>query len=346
MPDAHPPGATRPRPTGYRGAVETPASALVIANPRSKLLSDAARRETVERDVREAVRTRTGGELEWADGDRASLEAAVDAAIARRAPVVVAIGGDGTIRIAAERLVGTRIPLAVVPAGTGNLFSGALGLPIPRGAAIRAIAEGGERDVDAGAVSWSVTGPVDGGEGSAPAPSTGSGTFVVACGSGFDAKVMAAAGEAAKKAVGRAAYFAAAASLVPGLTAHPHRIEVDGEAHEMDALAVLVVNAGELIPGVVAPRLPIAANDGLFDVLVVKASGVIGGIVGGLELLARTQVGWSGTGSSLRVRGRHVSVWSDPPEVIEIDGDVMGRGSFVADVVPAALRVVVPRPKA
>jgi diacylglycerol kinase (ATP) len=192
--------------------------------------------------------------------------------------------------------------------------------------------------VDAGSVSWSLARATDDG-----VPAIGSGVFVVACGSGFDAKVMAAADEGAKRNVGRAAYFAAAASLVPGLTAHQHRIEIDGDVHEVLALAVLVVNAGELIPGLVAPRLPITANDGLLDVLVVKASGVVGGIVGGLELLARTQEGWSTTGASLRLRGRHVSVSSEPSDVIEVDGDVLGRGSFVADVLPGALLVVHPR---
>jgi diacylglycerol kinase family enzyme len=322
----------------------TATDALVIANPRSRLLGSEERRREVEREIRDAVAARTGSGLEWADGERAAVEAAVDAAVARRAPLVVAVGGDGTIRIAAERLVGTGIPLAVVPAGTGNLFSGAVGLPIGRRAAIRAIVEGDEREVDAGAVSWSLDAGIDGGAVPDGPTASGSGTFIVACGSGFDARVMAAASEAAKRRAGRAAYFAAAASLVPGLTVHPHRVEVDGETHELMALAVLVVNAGELIPGLVAPRLPIAANDGLFDVLVVRSSGVIGGIVGGLELLARTQVGWSTTGSSLRVRGRRVSVSSAPPEVIEVDGDVLGRGSFVAEVLPGALRVVMPTP--
>jgi diacylglycerol kinase family enzyme len=296
------------------------------------------RSATVEEDVRAAVRARTGAELEWADGDRAAVRAALDSAIARRAPLVVAIGGDGTIRLAAERLAGTGIPLAIIPGGTGNLFSGALGLPTGRAAAIRAIAEGDERSVDAGSVSWSLHETADD-----RVPATGSGTFVVACGSGFDAKVMAAADEGAKRNVGRVAYFAAAASLVPGLTAHRHRIEIDGDVHDVQALAVLVVNAGELIPGLVAPRLPISANDGLLDILVVKATGVVGGVVGGLELLARTQVGWSATGSSLRLRGRHVEVSSEPPDTIEVDGDVLGRGSFIADVLPGALSVVHPR---
>ena len=331
------PTARPGRPPATVSGMDEPPLALAVVHPGSKILRSDARRATIELDVRAAVRARTGAELEWADGDRASVEAALGAAVARRAPIVVVVGGDGTIRLAAERLVGTGIPLAVIPAGTGNLFSGALGLPIGRASAVRAIVEGGERDVDAGSVAWSLR--EDGG---GPVATTGVGTFVVACGSGFDAKVMAAAGDAAKRNVGRAAYFAAAASLVPGLTVNPHRIEVDGEVHEIPALAVLVVNAGELIPGLVAPRLRIAATDGLLDVLVVRATGVVGGIVGALELLARTSVGWSASGASLRVRGRHVSVTSEPPEVIEVDGDVLGRGSFVADVLPGALRVVVP----
>jgi len=317
--------------------MKTPPAALAIVRPDSRILRGEKGRATVEEELRGAVFDRTRADLEWASGDRESVQAALDAAIARRAPLVVAIGGDGTIRLAAERLAGTGIPLAILPGGTGNLFSGALGLPIGRAAAIRAIAEGEARAVDAGSVSWSLHERTDD-----RVPATGSGIFVVACGSGFDARVMAAADESAKRNVGRAAYFAAAASLVPGLTAHRHRIEIDGEVHEVDALAVLVVNAGQLIPGLVAPRLAITANDGLLDILVVKASGVIGGVVGGLELLARTQVGWSATGSSLRVRGRHVEVSSDPPDTIEIDGDVLGRGSFVADVLPGALSVVHP----
>ncbi len=325
---------------GTVSGMDTSPLALAIVRPGSRLMRDDARRASIEQEVRAAVLARTGADLEWVAGDRAAVDAALDSAVARRAPIVVVIGGDGTIRLVAERLAGTGIPLGVVPAGTGNIFSGALGLPVTRAAAIRAIAEGDHRAVDAGSVAWSLDEVMDD-----RVPAAGRGTFVVACGSGFDAKVMAAAGERAKRSVGRAAYFAAAASLVPGLTVSRHRIEIDGDVHEVPAIAVLVVNAGELIPGLVAPRLPITADDGLLDVLVVRGTGVVGGVVGGLELLARTQVGWSATGASLRLRGRHVSVSSEPSDVIEVDGDVLGRGSFIADVLPGALHVVHPLAK-
>ena len=41
---------------------------------------------------------------------------------------VIAVGGDGTVREAADALVGTDIPLAIVPGGTGNVLAGTLAL--------------------------------------------------------------------------------------------------------------------------------------------------------------------------------------------------------------------------
>lgn len=76
------------------------------------------------------------------------LEDALDAAARARADVVMAGGGDGTISAAAARLKGTSKALAILPAGTMNLFARSLGIPLKLDEAVKAFATGVVRDVD------------------------------------------------------------------------------------------------------------------------------------------------------------------------------------------------------
>jgi diacylglycerol kinase family enzyme len=64
------------------------------------------------------------------------------------ADVLVAGGGDGTISAAAAVAYKQGIPLAVVPAGTMNLFARSLGIPLDLDLALRALADGELAEVD------------------------------------------------------------------------------------------------------------------------------------------------------------------------------------------------------
>jgi diacylglycerol kinase family enzyme len=76
------------------------------------------------------------------------VEAALDRAATGACDVVMAGGGDGTISAAAARLAGTDKALAVLPAGTMNLFARSLGIPPDLDRAIAALARGTQRHVD------------------------------------------------------------------------------------------------------------------------------------------------------------------------------------------------------
>ena len=76
------------------------------------------------------------------------IEAALAKAAASRADVVIAGGGDGTISAAAAALMGKTKALAVLPAGTMNLFARGLGSPLALDAALEALADGKVRAVD------------------------------------------------------------------------------------------------------------------------------------------------------------------------------------------------------
>ena len=82
---------------------------------------------------------------------RAALTEAADA------PVVVAVGGDGTVREAADALIGRETPLAIVPAGTGNVLAGAIGIRGVR-SALDALRHGRSRTIDLGRARWAPAG--------------------------------------------------------------------------------------------------------------------------------------------------------------------------------------------
>ena len=73
---------------------------------------------------------------------RPDIEAALAKAAASRADVVLAGGGDGTISAAAAALMGKKKALAILPAGTMNLFARGLGIPLSLDAAVEAFADG------------------------------------------------------------------------------------------------------------------------------------------------------------------------------------------------------------
>ncbi len=62
--------------------------------------------------------------------------------------LVVAIGGDGTIRAVCEELAGTGIPVGIVPAGTGNLLARNLDIPLYLRSAVDVALNGQDRAID------------------------------------------------------------------------------------------------------------------------------------------------------------------------------------------------------
>jgi diacylglycerol kinase family enzyme len=85
-------------------------------------------------------------EIEHVSGPE--VEAAIAKAAASRADVVLVGGGDGTVSTAAAALMGKKKALAILPAGTMNLFARSLGIPLSLDAALEALADGEIRAVD------------------------------------------------------------------------------------------------------------------------------------------------------------------------------------------------------
>ncbi len=260
-----------------------------------------------------------------------SLEAAQTALEASDgASLVVAVGGDGTIRQTAGALAGCPVPLAIVPCGTGNVMAGSLRIR-GIGPALEVIRHGEPRTIDLGMARWGSPGTTE------PA---GESIFLVACGMGLDARIMAAAEHEWKRRMRFGAYVGAALKTLPSLRPADFTIDVDGERLEIRGYLTLVANAGELVPGRVGPRRRIDPSDGRLDLIVVGGGHPVAALQAAARLMR--EPGDLGGGVIRRAVDR-VRIASDPAEPIEIDGDHEPPGWLEAETVPHALRVLAPR---
>jgi len=102
-----------------------------------------------------------------------------------------------------------------------------------------------------------------------------------------------------------------------------------------------VANAGHIAMRV-RPRQPIRLDDGLLDVIVVRAAGPLMGLLAAWEALGHRGLGDHPGGRTFRGQAREIRIDSDPAEPVEVDGDLIGSTPVEIAVVPAALWVVAP----
>ena len=239
--------------------------------------------------------------------------------------VVVAVGGDGAVLQVVQVLAGSQVALGIIPMGTGNLLAGNLEIPKGIDQAVAVLVGGGRRRIDLGRLTI-------GGKRT---------MFAVACGVGFDAEVMRATGRSTKLRLGTLAYVAAAVKRQGQVRDVSHEITLDGVHHSMEATQVLLANFGRMGP-MMRTRLEVIPDDGLLDVLVIRASGPLGGLLAGWEALRQGEPGESPEGHVFRARARKVRISTEAGRLVETDGSVVGRTPVRVSVRPAALTVIVP----
>lgn len=267
---------------------------------------------------------------------------ATERAIAAGASMILASGGDGTIRAVAETLRGTDIPLAVIPQGTGNLLARNLGMPLGNlDVAVRAAFEGENLDIDLGVASIIRE---DGAESEH--------VFLVLAGMGLDAQAITATRRSLKKRLGWLAYVDAG---LRALWKHsPPRVHysVDGsDPQPMTVYSVMIGNCG-LMPGGVLLIPDARLDDGLLDIVVLRPLGRFSWLRIGHQIgfengvLKRSRAGRrmidvvNDTRSVGYVQGQRFSLFTDRAEPVQLDGDDFGLAVAVSGIVdPGALSV-------
>jgi len=229
--------------------------------------------------------------------------------------IVVAAGGDGTINEVVNGLVGSDLPLAIVPLGTANVLAAEIGMPLRARRIARAIVRGEVRSVHVGSVNGR--------------------RFLMMAGVGFDAHVVANVDPRLKRAFGKLAYVV---ETLVGLFRFPYRhyrVIIDGTPH--DAASVVIANShyyGGRFTCAPQARL----DDPALHVCLFERSGpwsVLrygwGLVAGRLHRLRDVRVI---AGSGIRIEGA-------TGEPVQCDGDITGKLPLVARADAARMNLVV-----
>jgi YegS/Rv2252/BmrU family lipid kinase len=246
------------------------------------------------------------------------------------AELLVVVGGDGSVNEVANGLAGLgRQPeVAIVPRGTGWDFSRTFGIPRKVDDAVQVALEGDLHTIDLGRASYRAW---DGSEATA--------SFANVASAGMSGAIAKRANETSKALGGKASYLWATFAVFSGWEATEIEVAVDGERRTGRMFDVVVAN-GRFFGGGLEICPDAQPDDGLFDVLTI-------GDVTKRDLVQTMPKMYRGTHlphpKAELLRGSSVTVTSETPLPIELDGEQPGTTPVTFEVAAAAFRLRVPR---
>jgi len=282
-----------------------------IPRPVLSVIARAFKQEGVEWDI---------SLLKDDQGARQHVERALSCGV----DAIAVYGGDGTIMDVSNDLVGKKIPMIILPGGSANVLSVELGIPNDLAAACKLIfsEKAAIRSVDMGQM--------------------GSHHFLLRVSAGFEAEIVKATDRKLKTNVGRLAYALSGLKAIRKTRQIHYKIVLDDrKTIETDGLACVIANSGNLgLPGVtLSPKIKI--DDGLLDVIVIRAADInslfyLASNFKGEDIIKEFFQHW---------QAKKVDVDFNQSQSLHCDGEVWVQCPIHAKIIKHAVQIVVPQKK-
>ncbi|SEE22980.1 diacylglycerol/lipid kinase family protein [Ruania alba] len=240
--------------------------------------------------------------------------------------LVIAAGGDGTVRAVAEEVAGTEAHLGIIPQGTGNLLARNLDIPLGIDAAVEHALTQPGRAIDMGWAEMEIDGEQQ------------THGFLVMVGFGVDAQMITETDENLKDTIGWVAYAEAMGRAIAASDLVDLELGIDeADPQQVQGHTLLIANCGTITGGM--RLLPDARpDDGLLDVLMVSAAGITGWADAlktltwdnGLKRLLPGTDDEAATSDNVAQHQAHtLRVRLSSAQAVEIDGEEIGETATV-----------------
>jgi diacylglycerol kinase (ATP) len=239
--------------------------------------------------------------------------------------LVIAAGGDGTVAGVVTGLIGTNVPLGILPAGTGNGLARGLGMDLSLEQAVELI--GGQHTLQ----------PLD-------VMRAAGRCFVLNVSVGISSRAMRRTGYELKRRFGMLAYYWIILQELVRFRGREFRLTVDDHQVVVGATEILVSN-GVLLPApaqLMGP--PEGFNDQQFEIHILTANNLLDYLRLVWDFLTRverrkTDLRQLTVKNSVRIESL------GPPHPVQADGELIGQTPVDIEIIPSAVRVIVPLPE-
>lgn len=238
---------------------------------------------------------------------------------------VIASGGDGTISRVVNGLARTETALGVLPAGTGNAWAQAMGIPVSKVFTRRALLDAADvllkgevRTVDLG--------------------TAGENYFLMWAGVGLDARVTEEVSYELRRHIGNIATWITGVQVARDYPGTRATITVDGKVFHSQFILTVIGNAQSYASTIC--MTPIARlDDGLLDVCVLKGKGFADTLRHLVNVLSQTHMI---SPDVEYYQGERIYIEAEESLPVHLDGDPMGHTPMAFGVAPKSLRVILP----
>lgn len=245
------------------------------------------------------------------------------AAIKERIDALAIYGGDGTLMEAISGLIGSDIPLVILPGGSANVMATELGIPagLKEACALMSRSPLETKHIDVGQFDKRY--------------------FIVGISLGFEADVVKGADREAKNKIGIFAYLFSAVAALKITKKAVYHLKIDGQEHEVRGLMCLITNTGNLRFSNISFDKHIDVGDGFLDVIVVRKANLSLFKLMVVTLFKRERP------DNLELvehwQGKDISVSSSPKQTVQCDGEVLEKMPRHIKIIPGAIKVLVPK---
>ena len=246
---------------------------------------------------------------------KAALKEGIDA--------LAVYGGDGTLMEAISGLMGSEIPLVILPGGSANIMANELRIPFDLKEACELMSHGPKemKTIDVGQFDKRY--------------------FLVGISIGFSADLVKGADRESKNKIGILAYFLSAAAALKKLKLSHYHLKIDEQEHEVQGLTCIITNAGNLGFTKISMDKHIDVSDGLLDVVVVRKANLSLIKLMVVALIKRERP--DNFELVQHWKGKEISVTSSRTQVVQCDGEVLEKIPLHIKIIPGAIKVLVPK---